>query len=208
MNKKCKRCGQTFRNDTALTRHTKDKHASYYYGIRIIPIALIIGMIITVLYFYGEDILSSNSGGNTPTENIFEIPFPVITGDGLTSDQIMLGDIGGSPIILEFMLSWCHNCQEMVPIMDEVYNEYGSSVFILSIAGTHNGATAESTAEFITEYNATVIHLFDEQNKIFSHFGVTVTPTYLFFNSDGTLANTITGKMTKLEMISEITKLS
>ena len=208
MENKCKRCGQVFRNNTGLTRHTKDKHASYYYGIRIIPIALVIGTIITFLYFFGNTTTLSNGGENTPPENIFDIPLPVVTGEGLTSDHIRLGDLGGRPIVLEFMLSWCSHCQAMAPIVEEVYREYGSSAVFLTIAGSQSGATAESTAEFIRTYNSTIIHVFDEQTKIFSYFGVTGTPTYLFFNSDGTLANTVAGEMTKSAMISEITKLS
>lgn len=207
MNKKCKRCGQTFRNDSALARHTKDKHSNYYYGIRIVPTVIIIGGIITLLYFFGGTIFS-NEGGNTPTENIFELTFPVITGEGLSSEEVRLGDIGGAPIILEFMLSWCSHCQAMAPVIEDVYNDYGSTAFFLSVAGTHSGATAESTAEFIRTYNSTITHIFDEKNKIFSHYGVETTPTYLFFNSNGTLINTRTGEMTRSEMISEITKLS
>jgi thiol-disulfide isomerase/thioredoxin len=208
MENKCKRCGQVFRNNTGLAKHTKVKHASYYYGIRIIPIAIVIGSIITFLYFFGNTTPLSNGGGNTPPENIFDIPFPIVTGEGLTSDNMRLGDLGGRPIVLEFMLSWCSHCQEMAPIIEEVYQEYGSSVLFITIAGSSGGATAESTAEFIRTYNSTIVHLFDEQNKLFNHFSVTGTPTYLFFKSDGTLANTVSGEMTKSALISEITKLS
>jgi len=208
MQKKCKRCGQVFRNETALTRHTKDKHSSYYYGIRFVPLIIIIGVIITFLYFFGNSTLFSDGGENTPVENIFELSFPVITGEGLSSDQVVLGDIGGTPIVLEFVLSWCGHCQAMVPVMEDVYNDFGSSAVFLAVAGTHSGANVESTSEFIRTYEPTITHIFDEGNKIFSHFGVTVTPTYLFFNSDGTLANTLTGELTRSEIISEITKLS
>tara|TARA_B100001971_G_C18118624_1_gene498184 strand:- start:252 stop:866 length:615 start_codon:yes stop_codon:yes gene_type:complete len=204
MKNKCKRCGQVFRNNTGLARHTKDKHASYYYGIRIIPIALIIGTIITLLYFFGNTTPLSN----TPPEDIFNIPLPVVTGEGLTNETIRLGELGGRPIVLEFMLSWCSHCQAMAPIVEEVYQEYGSSVLFLSVAGSQNEATAESTAEFIRTYKSTIMHVFDEEIKIFNHFGVTGTPAYLFFNSDGTLVNTIAGETTKSALIAEITKLS
>jgi|TARA_B100000315_G_scaffold177531_1_gene166121 thiol-disulfide isomerase/thioredoxin len=204
MENKCKRCGQVFRNNKGLTRHKKDKHAINYYGIRIIPIALIIGSIITVLYFFGNTTPLSDE----PPEDIFNLPLPVVTGEGLSNDTIRLGDLGGRPIVLEFMLSWCSHCQSMAPIVEEVYQEYGSSVLFLSVAGSQSGATAESTAEFIRTYKSNVIHVFDEEIKIFNHFGVTGTPTYLFFNSDGTLVNTISGETTKSALISEITKLS
>tara|TARA_B100000315_G_C14304426_1_gene463369 strand:- start:84 stop:710 length:627 start_codon:yes stop_codon:yes gene_type:complete len=208
MQNKCKRCGQVFRNNTGLNSHTKNKHATYYYGIRVIPIALVIGAIITFLYFFGNTTPLSNGGGSTPSEDIFAIPLPVVTGEGLTPDHITLGSLGGSPIVLEFMLSWCSHCQAMAPIVEEVYSEYGGSVLFLSVAGSQSGATAESTAEFIRTYKSTITHVFDAETKIFNHFEVTGTPTYLFFNSDGTLFNRLSGEVSKSTLISEITKLS
>lgn len=207
MENKCKRCGQVFRNNTGLARHTKDKHAGYYYGIRIIPIALVIGAIITFLFYFGNTQPLANNGG-TPQENIFDIPLPIVTGEGLTGENLRLGDLSGAPIVLEFMLSWCSHCQAMAPIMEEVYSEYGSSILFLTVAGSQSGATAESTAEFIRIYESTIVHVFDQEVKIFNHFGVTGTPTYLFFNSDGTLANTLSGELPKSTIISEISKLS
>ena len=207
MENKCKRCGQVFRNNTGLTSHTKNKHASYYYGIRIIPIILIIGAIITFLYFFGNPTSISNED-TTPAEDIFNIPLPIVTEDGYNGATLKLGDLSGSPIVLEFMLSWCSHCQAMAPIVDEVYQEYGNSIIFLSVAGSQNGATISSTAEFIRTYESTMVHVFDSEIKIFNHFGVTGTPTYLFFNSDGTLANTIAGETTKSALIAEINKLS
>jgi|TARA_B100001971_G_C18217050_1_gene554577 thiol-disulfide isomerase/thioredoxin len=208
METKCKRCGQVFRNNKGLSRHIKDKHAVHYYAIRIIPIAIVLGAIITFLYFFGNITPLSNDVESTPQEDIFFLQLPVVTAEGLTNQSIRLGDLGGRPIVLEFMLSWCSHCQTMAPIVEEVYAEYGLSTLFLSVAGSQNGATAESTAEFIRTYNSTLTHVFDEQTKVFNHFGITGTPTYLFFNSDGTLANTVSGEMTKSALISEVTRLS
>ena len=208
MENKCKRCGQVFRNNTGLSSHTKDKHASYYYGIRIIPIILVIGSIITFLYFFGNTTPISNDGNTIPAEDIFSMPLPIVTGDGYIGETLRLGDLSGSPIVLEFMLSWCSHCQAMAPIVDEVYQEYGDSILFLSVAGSQSGATISSTAEFIRTYESRMVHVFDSETKIFNHFGVTGTPTYLFFNSDGTLVNTLAGAQTKTDLIAEINKLS
>lgn len=206
MPNKCSRCGQVFRNEKAVSSHVKNKHATYYYGVRIVPAVIVIGAIITFLYFFGNTTpLSSDT--DTSTENIFDLSFPVVDQKGLTGDNIRLGDLGGQPMVLEFMLSWCSFCQDMAPIVEEVYSEYGASTIFLAVAGSRSGATVESTAEFMQDFGSSVVHVFDEQNIVFDNFGVSSTPTYLFFNSDGSLSNTITGAMPKSQMISEINKL-
>lgn len=202
MSNKCNRCEQVFRNEKALSKHSKDKHAVYYYGVRIIPAVIVIGAIITFLYFFGTP-----TSNNTPPENIFNIPFPVVNGEGLTGENILLSDLSGSPIVLEFMLSWCSHCQAMAPVVEEVYGEYGSSALFLTVAGSRSDATVESTAEFIRTYKSTVVHIYDEQQKIFNNFDVTSTPTYIFFNSDGSISTTLSGEISKSTMISEITRL-
>lgn len=207
MSNKCNRCGQVFRNEKAVSSHVKNKHASYYYGVRIIPAVIVIGAIITFLYFFGNTTPLSNDT-NTPTENIFDLAFPVVDQKGLTGENLRLGDLGGQPMVLEFMLSWCEYCKAMAPVVEEVYSEYGASTIFLTVAGSRSGATVESTAEFMQEFGSTFVHIFDEQNIIFDNFGISGTPTYLFFNSDGSLSNTISGEMPKSELISAINLLN
>jgi len=203
-----KRYEQNFRYNTRLTKRLKDKHTLHYYGIRIIPIVLVIGAIITLLYFYGIPASIPDDEENIPPEDIFDLPLPVVSGEGLTGENIKLRDLEGKPIVLEFMLSWCSHCQAMAPIVEEVYQEYGSTIQFLTIAGSQNGATVGTTAQFIRTYQSTTIHVFDQEIKMFNHFSVPGTPTYLFFNSDGTISGTIAGETTKASLIFEINKLS
>jgi len=206
MPNKCNKCEQDFRNEKALSKHTKDKHRVSYYGMRVVPVLLVLGLIVVFIYYYGNVQPLSNNG-NTVHENIFDLSFPIVNGNGLTNENLKLSDLSGHPIVLEFMLSTCSHCQNMAPVVEDVYSEYGSSVLFLSVAGSRLEANANSTAEFIRTYNSTYVHIYDVQNIIFDHFSVTGTPTYLFFNSDGTLSNTVSGEMSKSSMISEINKL-
>jgi len=119
---------------------------------------------------------------------------PIVTAEGLTSNTIELSSLRGRVVVLEFMVSWCKGCQAMAPSLDYLSSEYESrGVFFLSVAGTVGGASAESTAAFITEYGAHWTHVLDTDNSVFTRYGVQVTPTYLIVDRDGKIVSRFQG---------------
>ena len=95
---------------------------------------------------------------------------------------------------MEFMVSWCHVCQSMAPSVEYLNQKYnGQDVVFLSVAGTQNGATAESTADFIKEYRSTWTYLLDTDNSVFSTYGVDATPTFLILDRSGVILSRVQG---------------
>lgn len=149
-------------------------------------------MIVVILGFY---VLSQparspgSSGSMAPDFQLQEV-----TVQGLTDNMIRLSSFRGKVIVLEFMMSWCHYCQEMAPSVAYLNDKYsGQDVVFLSVAGTESGATAQSTAEFMTERGATWTHVLDKDNSVFRTYRVQGTPSYFIIDKSGRILSTFQG---------------
>jgi cytochrome c-type biogenesis protein len=101
---------------------------------------------------------------------------------------------------LEFMEPWCPHCQNMAPVLDSLYAQYGSgNVVFLSVAGPWNGATAGDAANFIHNYNTygkNWVYVYDPSGVVFSNYGVNSTPTFFIIGKDGSISSTFQGEQT------------
>jgi peroxiredoxin len=126
-----------------------------------------------------------------------DFTLPIVTSAGVSSETVTLSSLRGNAVVLEFMLSSCHFCREMQSSLAYVHYMYrDKGVVFLSVAGTFNGATAQSTAEFITQYNATWTHVLDSDNAVFAQYKVQATPTYLVLDKDGKILSRFQGLVT------------
>ena len=158
------------------------------------PTLLFVGVvlvgIIVGLYVFSQPAKAPGNAGDMAPD--FELQ--VVTTEGLTDQTVRLSDYEGKVVVLEFMTSWCHVCQEMEPSIVSLYHKYGGQdVVFLSVAGTQRNATAESTAAFIREYGATWTHVLDTDNSVFSKYGATATPTYFVLDKSGTILSRFEG---------------
>lgn len=118
----------------------------------------------------------------------------VVTSSGLSGQTLTLSSLRGKVVVLEFMVSWCRVCQQMAPSIEYLNTRYqGQDVVFVSVAGTQRGATAESTAEFITQYHITWTHVLDTDNSVFALYKVDSTPTYLILDRSGKILSKFQG---------------
>jgi thiol-disulfide isomerase/thioredoxin len=118
----------------------------------------------------------------------------VVAPTGLSEQTVTLSSLRGKVVVLEFMASWCPICQQMAPSLEYLNQKYqGQDVAFLSVATTQNGATAESTADFIKHYNSTWTYVLDTDNSVFSMYKVDATPTILILDRSGTIVSRMQG---------------
>jgi len=121
----------------------------------------------------------------------------VVGPDGLTGQKVKLSSLRGKVVFLEFMESWCHACQGVAPAIESLREDYESKgVFFLSVAGTHQGADAQSTAAFIREYRTQWTYVLDSNNDVFSRYNVQATPTFFIIDSKGEVVSRFQGVVT------------
>jgi len=125
-----------------------------------------------------------------------DFTLPVVTSSGLSNQTVTLSSFRGKVVFLEFMVSWCRVCQQMAPSVEYLNEKYsGQDVVFLSVAGTQNGASAESTAAFIGQYHATWTHALDTENSAFASYKVQATPTYLILDRSGKILSRFEGSV-------------
>jgi thiol-disulfide isomerase/thioredoxin len=118
----------------------------------------------------------------------------VVTSTGLSDQSVTLSSLRGKVVFLEFMVSWCHVCQEMAPSLEYLSQKYeGQDVMFLSVAGTQSGATAESTADFIRQYQSTWTYALDTDGSVFTTYRVDATPTFLILDMSGAILSRLQG---------------
>lgn len=116
---------------------------------------------------------------------------------GLTGQTLTLSSFKGKVVLLEFMEPWCPHCQNMAPILDGLYNQYGKgNVVFLTVAGPWNGATAADAAGFVGKYSSGWIYVYDSSGTIFSEYGVNSTPTFYIIGTNGSVSTSLTGEQT------------
>jgi thiol-disulfide isomerase/thioredoxin len=118
----------------------------------------------------------------------------VVSATGLSDQTVTLSSLRGKVVFLEFMISWCPVCREIAPSVEYLSRVYqGQDVVFLSVAGTQNGATAESTAEFIGQYQSTWTYVLDTDTSVFKTYRVDATPTILILDRSGVILSRLQG---------------
>jgi len=120
-----------------------------------------------------------------------DFTLPVVGSSGLTGQKVSLSSFRGKVVLLEFMVPSCSHCQNMAPILDRLYSQFGQqNVVFLSVSGAWNGESASDAANFIQTYHSTWTYVYDSSNSVFNLYGVSATPTFFIVGKNGNFAST------------------
>jgi peroxiredoxin len=158
----------------------------------IVFAGIIIVVILVAWYAFSQPI--NPPGGVGVVAPDFQLP--EVTAQGLTDRTVQLSSFRGKVVVVEFMVSWCHVCQEMASSLTYLNEKYrAQDVVFLSVAGTQSGATAESTAEFIREHGTTWTYVLDttDGNSVFTSYGVEATPSFFVIDRSGRILSNFRG---------------
>jgi len=161
-----------------------------------IPIIIIIA--VWVVYSISQPAVPSSPTSTQTTGSVgpggLDFTLPLVNTAGLTGQTVTLSSFRGKVVLLEFMEPWCPHCQNMAPVLEKLYTQYGSNVVFLSVAGPWQGATAQDTAKFIRDYGSSWSYVYDASGSVVSEFGVNSTPTFFIVGKDGSIAATYQGE--------------
>lgn len=119
---------------------------------------------------------------------VTDFTLPIVTSNGLSGQTITLSSFRGSVVLVEFMEPWCPHCQNMAPVLEKLYKQFGSgNVVFLSVAGPYQGATAQDTARFIKNYGSSWSYVYDSSGSVWGKYGVNSTPTFFIVGKDGSI---------------------
>ncbi len=147
--------------------------------------------------------------GPTPALNAAHVALLPTTAPGLpTFDQEkfqqLLGELRGTPVVVNIWASWCGPCRIEAPILAQAARTYGRSVQFLGvdILDTRGAATA-----FEREFNIPYPSVFDPSGDIRDAFGFIGQPDTIFFRADGSRAATWSGPLDQQVLSTNIDRL-
>jgi len=149
--------------------------------------------------------------GATPATVVHPAPLLPATTDDLPTMSAptyatLLGQLRGTPLIVNFWASWCAPCIEEAPLLRAAADEYADRIQFLGV----NILDARSDAEaFIQEQELPYPSIFDPAGAIRDSVGSTGQPVTVFYRADGEVAVKIDGQLsagTLQDAIAEIVR--
>ncbi|MFJ8262856.1 peroxiredoxin family protein [Rummeliibacillus sp. NPDC094406] len=125
----------------------------------------------------------------------------------LEGETVRLSDYIGKKVIINFWATWCPPCNEEVPHMQKVYEEYkNQGVEILAVNVTNKDKGKEAIAQFVKEHGLTFEVLLDEEGFVGSTYQVLTLPTTYIIDTEGNMVDIIEGPMNEAVMKKLINK--
>ena len=108
--------------------------------------------------------------------------FRVLTGGVMT-----LGQLKGTPFLLNFWASWCPNCVEEMPALEQAQGRFGNRVAIIGADLLGVEAETEAAARaFAGKRGVTYTIIEDQGGLLFAHFSAaTLPPTTIWVDAGG-----------------------
>ncbi len=150
---------------------------------------LVAGLILLVTTCNAEDTEPRGSidAGTVPAHNAVEAPLLPDFADALpamdpATFERLLGQLAGTPVLVNFWGSWCGPCREEMPRLVTAHHEFGDRVQFLGVDVQDSRGAA---AEFIEEFEMTFPSVFDVPDAIKTELGHLGQPVTIFYEADG-----------------------
>ncbi|HSJ51116.1 MAG TPA: TlpA disulfide reductase family protein [Actinomycetota bacterium] len=116
----------------------------------------------------------------------------------------LLGQLRGTPILVNFWGSWCGPCRDEAPDLAAAHREFGDDVQFL---GVDILDARESARAFIAEFGWRYPSVFDPPAAIRDGLGLLGQPVTLFYDAEGALVDRWAGPIPRDELDARITAI-
>lgn len=122
----------------------------------------------------------------------------------LAGFETLLGDLRGTPVLVNVWASWCGPCNEEAPRIATAQATYGDRV---RFVGVDILDSREGAREFIATHGWSFPSVFDPDAEIRDGLGLIGQPVTLFYSADGTLVSSYTGPIPEDELEARIAEI-
>lgn len=112
----------------------------------------------------------------------------------LADYRLALGQLRGTPVVVNVWASWCGPCREEAPLLAAANETYGDRVRFIGVDILDERGSAR---DFMREYGWTYPSVFDPSGAIRDGLGLLGQPVTLFYDASGELVDTWTGPLTE-----------
>ena len=111
-----------------------------------------------------------------------------------TGENIMLSDLKGIPVIINFWASWCGPCKSEMPSLQSIQDKYGERIVVIGINGDRE--SIEQIQYFAKDLGITFKLLRDPNNLVTKNYRIWGFPGTFFIDTDGILVKQFMGEVT------------
>lgn len=120
-------------------------------------------------------------------------PAPGFALESLSGDSVILGELRGVPVVLNFWATWCPPCRAEMRTIERVYQEYrASGLVILAVNATYQDDPVRA-AEFPADFGLTYPILMDRTGALAAMYQVRSLPTTFFIDRRGIIREIVVG---------------
>lgn len=121
-----------------------------------------------------------------------EFYLPIVDRNGPTGKYLDLSSYRCKVIVLEFMGPWCPPCQQVVPAMETLYEQYADKgvVFIAVVvpwSPSHSNYTNVDLTEFLSKYNSSLTYVLDSKGVAVSMYNPAGLPSLFVISKSGAI---------------------
>lgn len=121
-----------------------------------------------------------------------------------------LSDYQGKTVFLNFWATWCGPCQNEMPDIQALYEDWGENSGDLVVLGVANprtdeqpfnqDVTQEEVADFLAQGGYTYPTVMDTTGDVFAAYGVRAFPTTFMIDKDGNVFGYVSGGLSRAMM--------
>jgi cytochrome c biogenesis protein CcmG, thiol:disulfide interchange protein DsbE len=118
---------------------------------------------------------------------------------------LSLADLRGKPVVLAFFASWCHPCEEELPVLEQFAREHSGALQVVAI--NYRDLSTDSV-DFVHRLGITYPALLDDPSApVAQSYGVRGIPQTVFIDSRGVVRGRVYGVTSRRELAPAIDDL-
>jgi len=118
---------------------------------------------------------------------------------------VALADLRGKPVVLAFFASWCHPCEEELPVLEQITREHGGALRVVAI---NFRDLSSDSVDFVHRLGITYPALLDDPSApVARRYGVRGIPQTVFVDARGVVRGRVYGVTRRSELAPAIEDL-
>lgn len=129
---------------------------------------------------------------------------PDFTLTNLKGETIKLSELRGKPVFLNFWATWCPPCRAEMPLIQNLYQEKGSQLQILTINIQEDPQTIE---KFLRKNHYNFPVLLDKQGQVANQYWIKGIPTTFIIDQQGIIRAVWVGALEEKDLKALLAKI-
>jgi cytochrome c biogenesis protein CcmG/thiol:disulfide interchange protein DsbE len=174
----------------------------------VVSLALPIGVLTLILHAHDSSTAGTASTGpvRTPTRARIGGVAPDFTLPGLAGKPVTLSALRGRAVVLTFFASWCHPCEQDMPILERAQHDDGPRI---AVVGVNYRDFPDDTRAFVRRLGVTFPTLIEDStvNPVAARYDVHAMPDTLFIDARGVVRERLFGQTSRHDLESALNAL-